>query len=131
MDRYMIGWHSDDAMHCHVTDSRDVGGDIFDVALYGEEEHDPAYDESLAALRRFVAEANLGVARSEELSNDGSAGHAITLSAEAFRVVCGLVQPTDEVDPESVAASMKTWQEIRETFPASSYYDPDEEEASA
>jgi hypothetical protein len=42
----------------------------------------------------------------------------VVLSPEAHRTVCGLVQPTDEVDPTEVFASDGAWAEIRSAFPA-------------
>jgi hypothetical protein len=43
----------------------------------------------------------------------------IALGPEAHRTVCGLVQPTEEVDPSEVFASDWAWAEIRSAFPAS------------
>jgi hypothetical protein len=43
----------------------------------------------------------------------------VALGPEAHRTVCGLVQPTDEVDPTEVFASKEAWAEIRSAFPAS------------
>jgi len=43
----------------------------------------------------------------------------VALSEEAHRTVCGLVQPTDEIDPSEVFASDGAWSEIRSAFPAS------------
>jgi len=42
----------------------------------------------------------------------------IALGEEAHRTICGLVQPTDEVDPSEVFASDEAWSEIRSAFPA-------------
>jgi len=43
----------------------------------------------------------------------------VALGPEAHRTVCGLVQPTEEVDPSEVFASDRAWAEIRSEFPAS------------
>lgn len=43
----------------------------------------------------------------------------IALGPEAHRTVCGLVQPTEEIDPSEVFASDGAWAEIRSAFPAS------------
>lgn len=43
----------------------------------------------------------------------------VALGSEAHRTVCGLVQPTDEVDPTEVFASEEAWAEIHSAFPAS------------
>jgi hypothetical protein len=42
----------------------------------------------------------------------------IALSREAHRTICGLVAPTDVIDPTEVFASEQAWAEIRTTFPA-------------
>lgn len=42
----------------------------------------------------------------------------IPLGEEAHRTICGLVQPTDEVDPSEVFASDEAWSEIHSAFPA-------------
>lgn len=60
-DRYMVGWHSSEIHHPHVTlvngSSRD---DIFDVALphIEDDETDPDYLAARAALDLMVARAN-------------------------------------------------------------------------
>jgi hypothetical protein len=43
----------------------------------------------------------------------------VALGPEAHRTVCGLVQPTYEIDPTEVFASDGAWAEIRSAFPAS------------
>lgn len=43
----------------------------------------------------------------------------IALGEEAHRTVCGLVQPTDKINPSEVFASDGAWSEIRSAFPAS------------
>ena len=47
----------------------------------------------------------------------------ITLSDDAYRVLCGLVQPTGVVDSDDVQAHDATWRELRGTFPHSDYDD--------
>jgi len=42
----------------------------------------------------------------------------VALSPEAFRTVCGLVQPSTVVDSEEVCAADEIWAEIRSAFPA-------------
>ncbi|MBS1861883.1 MAG: hypothetical protein JSS68_09240 [Actinobacteria bacterium] len=43
----------------------------------------------------------------------------VALGTEAHRTICGLVQPTDEVEPGEVFASVEAWAEIRSAFQAS------------
>jgi|GEM_PF-2868721 len=54
----------------------------------------------------------------------------IALGPEAHRTVCGLVQPTEEVDPSEVFASDGAWAEIHSAFPTSETR-PGEEVSSA
>lgn len=43
----------------------------------------------------------------------------IELSNEAFAVVCGLVQPADEVTAAGIFT--ETWPELRKTFPLAAF----------
>lgn len=45
----------------------------------------------------------------------------VALSEDAYRVVCGLVQPTDVVNSNGVIAPPDTWTEIRKAFPLSAF----------
>jgi hypothetical protein len=51
----------------------------------------------------------------------GSYPRAVALSAAAHRVVCGMVQPTDVVDADTVTADDHIWVEVRRVFPAEGY----------
>jgi hypothetical protein len=42
----------------------------------------------------------------------------VALSPAAHRTVCGLVQPTEEIDPAEIYADDQVWEEIRSIFPA-------------
>ncbi len=54
----------------------------------------------------------------EQMSKVMEGMRLIALGGEAHRTVCGLVQPTDEVDPSEVFASDGAWSEIHSAFPA-------------
>lgn len=54
----------------------------------------------------------------EQMSKAMEEVRLIALGEEAHRTICGLVQPTDEVDPTEVFASDGAWSEIRSAFPA-------------
>lgn len=58
-------------------------------------------------------------------------GGVYPLSREAFRLLCGLVHPSDVIDSDQVIGSEAAWQEIREMFPvayASTFEDPELDE---
>ena len=50
--------------------------------------------------------------------------HTVTLSQEAHRIICGLVNGTSVVDPDYVIPDTDdTWVEVRNAFPVSGYRD--------
>ena len=55
----------------------------------------------------------------------------ITISDEAYRALCGLVQPSDIVDADEVYTSDHTWDEIRAAFPLSDYHPLAEDDDNA
>jgi hypothetical protein len=55
----------------------------------------------------------------EQMSKAMERVRLIVLGPEAHRTVCGLVQPTEEIDPSEVFASDGAWAEIRSAFSAS------------
>ena len=42
----------------------------------------------------------------------------VALGPEAHRTICGLVQPSDEIDPSEIFASDGAWSEIHSAFPS-------------
>lgn len=51
----------------------------------------------------------------------------IELSDHAYETICGLVQPTDTIDPSTVMAPANVWDEIRAAFPEDNYHGQREE----
>jgi len=45
----------------------------------------------------------------------------VALSDAAYAVVCGMVQPTDQVDSERVVANAVVWEEVRHAFPINEF----------
>lgn len=41
----------------------------------------------------------------------------VTLSRDAYRALCGLVQDNEDVPSEAVVADQSVWDELRATFP--------------
>jgi hypothetical protein len=46
----------------------------------------------------------------------------IELSEQAYAVVCGMVQMTEDVDPDGVVVEKKVWDEVRELFPKEEFF---------
>jgi hypothetical protein len=59
--------------------------------------------------------------KEEEMGEEEEEVRRIALSEEAHRTVCGLVQPTDVIDPGEVFAPEEVWAEIHAAFPAAAY----------
>lgn len=49
----------------------------------------------------------------------------VAISPDAYRVLCGLVQPSEDIDAETVMAPDATWTELRNIFPLASFSNPD------
>ncbi len=45
----------------------------------------------------------------------------IELTDDAYRVLCGLVQPDAEIDSETITVKAETWAEIWAAFPQTDY----------
>jgi hypothetical protein len=45
----------------------------------------------------------------------------VVLSEEAFAVVCGLVQPSSDVNPIGIFADEPVWHELRDKFPLANF----------
>jgi hypothetical protein len=43
---------------------------------------------------------------------------SIELSDAAYAVVCGLVQPSEEIEVNGITASERVWEELRLAFPS-------------
>lgn len=43
--------------------------------------------------------------------------HKVSISHDAYRALCGLVQDSEDVSSEAVFAYPATWDELRATFP--------------
>lgn len=71
----------------------------------------PEYDRRLLGAYVGSIWSRLSVALLHE--------HLVGLSDEAYRMVCGLVQPTWDVEPETVVG--EAWDEVRARFPLSYY----------
>jgi hypothetical protein len=42
---------------------------------------------------------------------------SVDLTDEAYAVLCGLVQPSDDVNVDGIVADQEVWDEIRTRFP--------------
>lgn len=53
--------------------------------------------------------------------SDASDDYTVTLSPDAYRMICGLVNGTEVIDPDYVIGD--SWEEVRAAFPVSGYAD--------
>ena len=45
----------------------------------------------------------------------------VELTEEAYSVLCGLVQPSEQVNADGIIASEPAWNELRESFPLDAF----------
>lgn len=83
---------------------------------YSDEDVD-AIQEEINALQQLASDLNSGDLK------------LLVLTKEEHQLICGMVQPTSDIDSDGVCANHEVWEGVREKFPLSDFpmdADPDD-----